>query len=160
MRVFLFEPKASFFLRLPQLLTHMRWKKNPESWVFVVANFNKRAGDTEEGKRFLPNVPHGSRHQDQSLAECKLWHWEPFGESNSTDSTRTHGPDCVLKGSLKTRNSQTPSMEQRLHPSNSLQFWQFRALESTSFSWPFFSTDRVTAGCWHIAHTCCVPGKG
>lgn len=65
------KPKASFFLRLPQLLTLMKWKKKPQSWVFVAANVNKRAGDTEGGNWCLPNVPHGSHHQDQSLAECK-----------------------------------------------------------------------------------------
>lgn len=46
----------SFLLfELPQLLTHRKWKeKNPQSWVFVVTNVNKREGDTEEGKRCLP----------------------------------------------------------------------------------------------------------
>lgn len=104
-----------------------------------MVSINKRAGDTEEGKRCLLKVLCGSHLQDQSLAECKWGHWGQFGESSSTDSTRTHSPDCVLKGSLKMRISQTPFVEQRLHPSSSLQF---RALESTRFFWPFFSTDK------------------
>lgn len=42
-------------------------EKKPQSWVFVVVNINKRAGDTEEGKRCLLKVPCGSHLQDQSL---------------------------------------------------------------------------------------------
>lgn len=46
------------------------------------------------------------------------------------------------------------------HSPDSLCFWQFKAVESRRLFLPFFSTERVTAGCWHVAHTCAIPGDG